>query len=87
MPRVSIRRRRRLTLAGGQHAAHDDFFNVGGFDAGAFDRGSDRRGAEIGTKHIGEVALETAHRRARTADDDDGIVVAHGVEALITWFR
>ena len=66
-----------LSLAGGQHAAHDDFLHLFGLDAGAFHGGANRGGAEFRCGEALEVALQTAHRGAGGGDDDDGIV-QHG---------
>jgi hypothetical protein len=40
--------RRRLALAGGQHAAHDHFIDLFRLEAGALDGGLDRDAAELG---------------------------------------
>ena len=65
--------RRRLALAGRQHAAHDHFLHVVGADLRALDCGADRGGAELGRGEALELALEGAHRRAGGGDDDDRI--------------
>jgi hypothetical protein len=64
--------RRRLALAGGQHAAHHHLVDPVGVDAAIGERGADRRRAEFGRRRRGKLALKAAHRRARRADDDDG---------------
>ena len=51
--------RRRLALAGGQHAAHDHFLHVLGLDLRALDRGADRGGAELGRGEALQLALES----------------------------
>ena len=66
--------RRRLALARRQHVAHDHFVDVVGRDARARDRRLDRDGAEVARRQRREVALKAAHRRARRADNHDGIV-------------
>ncbi len=68
----------RLSLAGGQNAAHDDFLDVGVFDTRVADGAGDASRAELGGGHVVEVALEAAHRCTRCANDDDRVVVAHG---------
>ena len=62
--------RRRLALAGGQHAAHHDLVDGVGRQAGALQRGAAiARGAERGRGDVLEIAEKAAHRRARRADD------------------
>ena len=71
--------RRRLTLTGRQHAAHQDFLDAFGRDARPFDRGGNGARAERGRRNILEIAEKAAHRRARRADDDDGVFSGHGI--------
>ena len=68
--------RGRLALSRRQHAAHDDFVHLLGFDLGALDRCADGRRAQLGGGELLQLSLERAHGGARGRDDDDGIV--HG---------
>ena len=75
-PRLERRLARgRLALPGRQHAAEDHLVDVRGLDTRALDGGPDRDRAEIARGERREVALESAHRGAGGADDDDRIVV------------
>ena len=73
--------RRRLSLPGGQHAAHDDFLDLVGLDAGALDRGADRGSAELVRGEALEFALQGAHRGTGDGNDDDRII-AHSQSPL-----
>jgi hypothetical protein len=57
-----------------QHVAHDDFLHVVRFESCALDGGLDRRGAELRRAHVLQVALERAHRSARGAYDNYGVI-------------
>jgi hypothetical protein len=65
--------RRSLSLAGGQHAAHDDFVDLLGLEAGALDGGLDGDAAELRAAQGREVALKAAHGGAGGGYDDDGV--------------
>ncbi len=65
--------RRGLALAGLQHVAHDDFFDLLGLDAGAFDGGLDGDRAQLVRGQAGQGAQHAAHGRAGDGNDDDGI--------------
>src|SRR5690606_13659621 len=62
---------RALLEAGRQHAAHDDFLDVGRLDAGASDSLTSGGGAQFDGRHAGQAALKTAHGSTGAADDDD----------------
>ena len=68
--------RRGLALARRQYAAHQDFVDACRRDPRPLDGGRDRACAERRGGNVLEVAEKAAHRRARRADDDDG-VLAH----------
>ena len=68
----------RLPEAGGQHATHQDFVDVAGPNAGALQRRLDGSTAEVNGTEAGKFALEGANRRARHADDDDGVLSCCG---------
>ena len=70
--------RRRLALARRQHAAHQDFVDAFGRDIRPFDRGGDRPRPQRRGGDVLQVAEKAAHRRARRADDDDGVFSVHG---------
>ncbi|MCY1414410.1 hypothetical protein D9M71_298610 [compost metagenome] len=62
---------RALLQAGGQHATHDHFLDVGRLDAGTADGFADGRGAQVYGGNAGQAALQAAHRGAGATDDDD----------------
>ena len=70
--------RRRLPLPRRQHAAHQDFVDAVGGDPCPLDGGRNRARAERMGRRVLQVAEKAAHRRARRADDDDGICGGHG---------
>ena len=74
--------RRRLAQARRQHAAHQDFVDAVGRDPRPLDGGRDRARAERRGRHVLEVAEKAAHRRARRADDDDGVWAVMAVSRL-----
>ncbi len=65
--------RRRLALAGRQHAAHHHLAHVLGLEAGALHGRLDGGTTELRRRERRERALEAAHGRARHAGDDDGV--------------
>ena len=69
--------RRRLPLPRRQHAAHQDFVDAVGRDPGPLDRGRNGARAKRVRRRVLQVAEKAAHRRARRADDDDGVWGGH----------
>lgn len=65
--------RRGLALAGLQHVAHDDFFDLLGLEAGAFDGRLDGDRAQLVRGQAGQAAEHAAHGRAGDGNDNDGI--------------
>ncbi|EAZ58424.1 hypothetical protein PA2G_01665 [Pseudomonas aeruginosa 2192] len=74
--------RRRLALAGGEHAAEHGLVHFVGLQARPLHRGAHRRGTEGSGVDVLEVAEEAAHRGADGADDDDRIFAGHGIFLL-----
>ena len=68
-----------LTLPGGQHAAHDDFFHVLVRDTGVADGAGDAGCAQLGGGDIAEVPLKPAHGCARRTDDHYRIIIGTAV--------
>jgi hypothetical protein len=68
---------RGLALTGGQHAAHNHFLDVLRLQPGAFDGGADRNRSHLGCGQGCQIALEAAHGRAGTANNNDGVMDSH----------
>ena len=68
--------RRALLEARRQHAAHEHLIDCLGRHAGALQRGGNRGGAQFIGCGVGEVAQQSAHRRAGTIDNQ---YIGHGV--------
>ena len=62
-----------LTLAGGQHAAHQHFLHLVGGDAGALDRSLDDNGPQVGGFQPRERAQHGADGGADSGYDDDRV--------------
>jgi hypothetical protein len=83
--------RGRLTLAGGQHAAEENFVDFscgesGGGETGAFDGGADGGSTELRSGETAEIALECADGGARGAGNHDGIGFGHGRSLILAAF-
>ena len=63
----------KAALASHQAIAHEDFVHLAGWQPGAFNRCADGRATEVVGSKGGEVALEAAHGRAGSGNDDDGV--------------
>ncbi len=66
-----------LALAGGKHAAEEDFVDCVGGDRRAFDGCADGGSAELRCGETAEIALECADGGARGAYDHDGVGCGH----------